>query len=142
MKILFDFINVNKPDINYNKTSNWLQQVIIDNKKQIKEISVVFCNDEYLLELNKKYLNHDFNTDIITFNYSKNNNISGDLLISLDTVSSNAKIYNVEFNNELHRVMVHGILHLLGFDDKTEEQQSLMREKEDFYLTQIELKFP
>jgi rRNA maturation RNase YbeY len=139
VKILFDCVNVNKPNISYSKTSKWLEYVITDNSKKIKEISIVFCNDDYLLELNKKYLNHHYYTDIITFNYSKNNNISGDLLISVDTVSSNANKYKVKFNNELHRVMVHGILHLLNFDDKTEEQQNLMRKTEDYYLTKIEL---
>ena len=134
MKILFDCINVNKPDIDYKETSKWLQEVIADNNKKIKEISIVFCNDDYLLELNKKYLNHNFYTDIITFDYSKNNNISGDLIISIDTVSYNAKKYNEEFNNELNRVIIHGILHLLGFDDKTEEQKIIIKEKENYYL--------
>ena len=135
MKILFDTININKPALNFALTEKWLENVVIDNNKKIKDLSIVFCSDDYILDLNKKYLNHNYFTDIITFDYSEKNHISGDIVISIDTVQSNARKYKSDFYTELHRVMVHGVLHMLGFDDKTDEQKKIMREKEDFYLS-------
>ena len=134
MKIIFDNINIDKPALDFSKTNKWLESVVIDNNKKIKELSIIFCNDEYILELNKKYLNHNYYTDIITFDYSEKNYVSGDLIISLDTVQSNAKKYKTDFNTEICRVMVHGVLHLLGFDDKTDEEKKIMREKEEEYV--------
>jgi len=135
MKILFDTINIDKPALNFAFTEKWLENVVIDNNKKIKDLSIVFCSDDYILDLNKKYLNHNYFTDIITFDYSEKNHISGDIVISIDTVQSNARKYKSDFYTELHRVMVHGVLHMLGFDDKTDEQKKIMREKEDFYLS-------
>jgi len=134
VKIIFDNINIDKPALDFSKTNKWLESVVIDNNKKIKELSIIFCNDEYILELNKKYLNHNYYTDIITFDYSEKNYVSGDLIISLDTVQSNAKKYKTDFNTEICRVMVHGVLHLLGFDDKTDEEKKIMREKEEEYV--------
>lgn len=137
MKIIFDSINIEKPTLNYAKIKEWLENVAKDNNKKIKELAIVFCNDEYILEINKKYLNHDYYTDIITFNYSEKNYISGDLIISLDTVKDNSEKYKSNFYDEINRVMVHGVLHLLGFDDKTNEEQGNMNKKEDYYLNQL-----
>ena len=91
-----------------------------------------------MLEINKNYLNHDYYTDIITFNYVEENLISGDLFISVERVRENAGKFDVTFQQELYRVILHGILHLVGYDDKTFEDQTLMREKENFYLEKIE----
>ena len=100
----------------------------------MKDLSFVFCDDMDLLDKNSKYLNLDTLTDILTFDYSENNNISGDIYISIDRVKENAKTYKVTFENELDRVMIHGVLHLLGYKDESEKEQKIMREKEDLYL--------
>ena len=112
-------------------------EVIKAENKQIGEINCIFCDDEYLLEKNKTYLNHNTLTDIITFDYSEKDEISGDLFISIERVRENAKIYNVTFELELSRVLIHGILHLIGFGDKTDEEIKTMRQKENFYLEKI-----
>ena len=138
MKISFRRHKVDKPKINYGKTRKWLERVIRDNQKTIGEITIFFCNDEYILEMNQKYLNHDYCTDILTFDYSTNNIISGDLLISTETVQYNAIKYKTQLPTELSRVVVHGVLHLLGFDDKTTNQQKIMRDREDWYLNILE----
>ena len=114
---------------------NWIKKVVENEGGQMKDLSFVFCNDMDLLDKNSKYLNLDTLTDILTFDYSENNNISGDIYISIDRVKENAKTYKVTFQNELDRVMIHGILHLLGYKDKSEKEQKIMREKEDFYLS-------
>ena len=101
------------------------------------EITIVFCIDDYLLEINKTYLNHDFYTDIITFDYSGNDFVSGDLFISVDRVKDNAESFSVSFDNELKRVIYHGVLHLCGYKDKTENDEKEMREKENFYIKQF-----
>ncbi|MDR2927028.1 MAG: rRNA maturation RNase YbeY [Cytophagaceae bacterium] len=137
MEILFDSIRVDKPSLNYEKVALWLNDAAIDNNRKIKELSIVYCDDDYILEVNKKFLNHDFYTDIITFDYSKKSYISGDLLISLDTVRSNAQKYKTDFSCELCRVMVHGVLHLLGFNDHSDDEKKLMRQKEDYYLEKL-----
>ena len=134
MKIFFDSIDTEKPEINYKQISDWISEVIISNNKKIKELSIIFCNDAYILELNKKYLNRHYFTDILTFDYCEKNYVSGDLIISIETVRSNSKKFRTKYYEELYRVIIHGILHLLGFDDKTEEQQKIIREKEDLYL--------
>ena len=121
-------------DINFFELSKWLEQIIIREKKISGGIVCVFCDDKYLLEKNIKYLNHDYLTDVITFNYCEDITISGDLLISVERVRENAKHYNVSFFTEIKRVIVHGLLHLLGYDDKTNSSKQEMTEKEDFYL--------
>ena len=100
----------------FNKTtvSEWLNNCIQDLDYKTGEISIIFCSDDYLLDINKKYLNHDYFTDIITFNYNEKNTIIGDLFISVDRVKENAKELKVDFNNELFRVIIHGVLHLCG----------------------------
>ena len=103
--------------------------------RRIGDGNIIFCSDNYILDVNLKYLQHDYFTDIITFDYCENNVLSGDLFISVDSVRENSVFYNTEFEDELNRVMVHGILHLIGYDDHTEEDQKVMREKENYYLS-------
>lgn len=114
----------------------WVSKICELEGKKIEEISIVFCSDEYLLEMNKQYLDHDYYTDIITFDYYTED-ISGDLFISIDRVKENSEINKVSFDNELKRVVAHGILHLLGYGDKSEEESELMRKKENEALALI-----
>ncbi len=112
----------------------WLSKVIICEKKQLGEINFIFCDDSYLHKLNVDFLNHDTLTDIISFDYSINNQVSGDIYISTERVEENATDFNVTFDEELCRVMVHGVLHYCGYKDKTTEEQKVMRTKENSYL--------
>lgn len=115
--------------------SNWLTQVCDSEDKVLNEVNIIFCSDEYLLKMNIDHLEHDYYTDIITFDYCFDNQIIGDLFISVDRVSDNANSNNVLLFNELSRVMVHGVLHLCGFKDKSPEEATLMRSKENHYLS-------
>ena len=117
--------------------SFWLNEIIIEENNMLGDIVYIFCNDDYLLAKNIKYLNHSTLTDVITFDYSKDKLISGDILISIDRVRENSNIFGVHFLNELQRVMVHGLLHLLGYNDKTEKGGKEIREKENYYLEKI-----
>lgn len=119
---------------NESARSDWISNAIKEEGKTESDLTYVFCNDDYILRLNKEHLNHDYFTDIITFNYNNGNLISGDFFISLDTVKTNAIKFESRFQNELDRVIIHGVLHLLGYDDKTDEQQAEMSAKEDYYL--------
>ena len=113
----------------------WLKAVAESEVKRLGDINIIFCSDNYILDVNQRYLGHDYFTDIITFDYCEGNVLSGDLFISIDTVRDNASFYGADsFENELQRVMVHGLLHLIGYDDHTPEQQAVMREKENYYL--------
>ncbi|HBL74692.1 MAG TPA: rRNA maturation RNase YbeY [Prolixibacteraceae bacterium] len=123
--------------IDQKKRKNWINFAIEKEKFKCGDLSFIFCFDEYLLKINKEYLNHDYYTDIITFNYVEGNIISGDIFISIDRVRDNAQQYGVSFENELSRVIIHGVLHLIGFDDKDESSQSIMRMKEDEYLLEL-----
>lgn len=115
---------------------NWLRLVIAENNKKEGEINYIFCTDDQLLKINQEHLNHDFYTDIITFDNSEDDEtIEADIYISTDRVNENSSKHSAGFSEELSRVMVHGILHLLGFDDKTEDQKKVMREKEDAYIS-------
>jgi rRNA maturation RNase YbeY len=115
--------------------SEWLKQVIKKENGVLGNIQYVFCSDEYLLDVNLKYLHHDYFTDIITFPFSEDDKIiSGEIYISIDRVRENAKKNNVRFVQELARVIVHGVLHLLGYEDYSSEQKKEMRQKEDYYL--------
>ena len=114
--------------------NRWLRTVAESEMKRIGDIAVIFCSDGYLLDVNRKYLGHDYFTDIITFDYCEGERLSGDLFISVDSVRENAVEYGTEFADELNRVMVHGLLHLIGYDDHTEEDVKTMREKENHYL--------
>jgi len=110
---------------------NWIGRVIASEQKSEGELSYIFCDDAYLLELNQQYLQHDTLTDIISFDYSLGNELSGDIFISVERVRENAEIYNQLFENELLRVIIHGILHYCGYKDKTEADEQLMRQKEN-----------
>ncbi len=125
---------VEVPVFNQGLFCSWLQDVVISEGAQLGDIQFVFCSDEYLLEINKKYLNHDYFTDIITFDYSLDNFISGDLFVSIERIIDNAKVYNCAEFDEFLRVCVHGVLHLLGYMDKTRQDIVVMRSKEEFYL--------
>lgn len=119
------------------KLSNnrWLRLVASSEVKKLGDINIIFCSDNYILDVNMKYLQHDYFTDIITFDYCEGNVLNGDLFISVDSVSENASYYGTEFPDELKRVMVHGILHLIGYNDHSEEDIKVMRSKEDYYLS-------
>lgn len=119
------------------KLKKWLIDLILHHNKRVGEISVVFCNNDYILETNKKFLSHDYYTDIITFNYNEGEIINGDLIISIDMVRENADKYHESFERELNRVIAHGVLHLLGFDDKTKEEEEEMRQAEDHALIML-----
>ena len=114
--------------------NSWLKLVAESGIKKLGNINIIFCSDNYILDVNVKYLGHDYFTDIITFDYCEKDILSGDLFISIDTVRDNAEFYKTEFNDELNRVIVHGLLHLIGYDDHTPEEQKIMREKENHYL--------
>lgn len=120
---------------NPNMTQVWVEKTIQQEGKCLGEISYIFCSDEYLHKINLEHLNHDTYTDIITFNYCEKDVISSDIFISVDRVRDNAQTYGVDFLNELHRVLIHGVLHLVGYNDKTDEDQETMTSKEDFYLS-------
>jgi len=133
--ISFDFEAISFELEHPNLVQDWIQHAITNEHKVAGEISYIFCSDEYLHKINLEHLQHDTLTDIITFNYCEDDLINSDIFISVDRVKENAKLFKVSFQNELSRVMIHGILHLVGYDDKTDEDKVLMRSKEDFYLT-------
>jgi len=114
--------------------NRWLKLVAESEICRLGDINVIFCSDPYILNINLQYLGHDYFTDIITFDYSQKPVISGDLFISVDSVRENAEFYGTEFQEELHRVIVHGILHLIGYDDHTDADTAVMRSKENYYL--------
>lgn len=113
---------------------NWLSKVASIENKILGDVTLIFCSNEYLLKINQEYLNHDYYTDIITFDYTEDNIICGDLFISLEMVAENAISNNVPFINEINRVVVHGVLHLIGYKDKSDEDSKLMRKKENQML--------
>ena len=122
---------------NDNKISLWLNNVIEEEGMQTGELIYVLCNDDYLLKKNIQFLNHNILTDVITFDYCKGKLVNGDILISTERVDENSKIYKINYLTELHRVMVHGLLHLLGYKDKNEKDAKTMREKENYYLNKF-----
>lgn len=117
----------------------WLKLVAESEVYRLGNVSVIFCSDNYILDINQRFLQHDYFTDIITFDYSEGDRISGDLFISVDSVRENSLEYGTKFEDELHRVIVHGILHLIGYDDHTEEDVRVMRAKENYYLLLYDL---
>ena len=123
---------------NTDKITNWISTTIKKENYQLGDISYVFCDDKYLLDLNNKYLNHDTLTDIISFDYSEEDIISGDIFISIERVKDNAKKFKISFIEELYRVIIHGVLHYCGYKDKTEIEKIEMRNKENKYLSLIE----
>ena len=113
----------------------WIIESVNKENKSIGQLNYIFCSDNYLLKINKKYLNHDFFTDVISFDYSEENHISGDIYISYDRVKENAQEFSNTIKDELHRVVIHGLLHLFGYSDKTSPLKAIMKRKEDFYLS-------
>ena len=141
MSIRFFNEDVNFPDIRKRVVSAWLKEIISLHDKKVGDISVIFCSDSYLLDVNKQYLEHDYFTDIITFDYVEGNLISGDIFISVDRVLENSALFKVSFLEELHRIIAHGVLHLLGYKDKCDEDKVMMTEKENFSLRLLSDKF-
>ena len=114
--------------------NRWIKTVCSSESKKLGDIAFIFCSDDYILDVNVKYLGHNYSTDIITFDYCEGDRISGDLFISIDSVRDNAEHFGVDFETELNRVMVHGVLHLIGYDDHNDEDIKMMRAKEDYYI--------
>lgn len=112
------------------KTKKWITSIVNQEAQKTGDINIIFCSDEYLLQVNKQYLDHDYYTDIITFNYNTDK-VNGDLFISIDRVSENAEKQNVPRGTEMQRVIIHGVLHLLGYNDKTKAEEKIIRQKED-----------
>lgn len=135
-----DKIHFHPEDVDFNLSDDkqiaaWIDEVVRSLNLHLREINFIFCSDEYLLEINNQYLNHDYFTDIITFDNSESeNDIEGDIFVSIDRVADNAEQMNIPFKDELHRVLIHGILHLAGLQDSTTEQKATMRKSEDHYL--------
>lgn len=133
-------INYQSQDIKFvlkekRKVSKWINDVIKSHQKKLGNVSYIFCSNQYILELNQQYLNHNYFTDIITFDYCFDNIVEGDIFISIDTVLDNSHRFKTNFYDELLRVIIHGILHLVGFSDKTAKQQKQMRVLEDEALS-------
>ncbi len=118
-----------------NRLAFWIKSAIQNENFKAGEIAYIFCDDAYLVEKNIRYLNHNTLTDIISFDYTDEDRVSGDIFISIDRIKVNAKKYKVEFLDELHRVIIHGVLHLCGYNDKTEQDKKEMKAKEDYYLS-------
>ena len=129
--ITYNTIDVPMPDFSHRKISAWVKAVAAAHGRRVGEVAYVFCNDEKILEVNRQYLQHDYYTVIITFDYSVGEVISGDLFISLDTVRSNAAGLCADYTDELHRVVIHGILHLCGINDKGPGEREIMEENEN-----------
>ena len=139
MAIDFQAEGIALPKIKKRTLSKWIENVAEKYEKKVGEISYLFCDDEKILEVNREYLNHDFYTDIITFDYCEEDTLSGDIIISLQTVESNSQMYKTDFLQELHRVIIHGILHLCGLNDASDEEEKAMRLAED---SALEMLFP
>jgi len=131
------FEDVVIPDLDSEFFVSWLSATCFEEGKQLEEVNLIFCSDEYLLKMNIEFLQHDYYTDIISFDYCQDNLIIGDLFISKDRVFENANDNNVLFSTELQRVIVHGVLHLCGYNDKLDDEVLLMRLKENYYLDKI-----
>ena len=134
MSVKYFTEDVTFPKLKKRYTTNWIKDTIRLEGKVTGNISFIFCSDDYLLEVNKKYLTHDYFTDIITFDYVEHGLISGDIFISIDRVKENAIQFSTTVENELNRVLVHGVLHLLGYKDKIKKDKALMTFKENYYL--------
>ena len=140
MTISYNVEGVKMPSIKKRETTNWIKSVAATHNKKIGSIAYIFCSDEKILEVNNEYLQHDYYTDIITFNYNEGDIISGDIFISLDTVKSNAEQYNADYREELYRVIIHGVLHLCGVNDKTDEEQEQMTKSENEALSILNIR--
>ena len=137
MAIIYQSEEVKVPPIKRRIISAWIKQTASSYGKKVGEISYIFCSDEKILEINKEYLNHDYYTDIITFDYTEENTISGDIFISLDTVKSNSEQFGTEYLEEIDRIIIHGILHLCGINDKAPGEREHMTDCENKALEQL-----
>ena len=135
--ISYQTFNVKMPPIRRRDVSAWVRRVAAGYGKRVGEVAYIFCDDEKILEVNRQYLNHDYYTDIITFDYCEDDTISGDLFISLDTVRSNAELFGRPYEEELHRVVIHGILHLCGINDKGPGEREIMEAAENRALDML-----
>lgn len=131
MAVSFFTEGIDMPDINKTDIRNWVKNVAELHSKRLGPVSYIFCDDNKILEVNKEFLQHDYYTDIITFDYTEGDKISGDLFISLDTVRTNAEQFGQDYNTELHRVIIHGILHLCGINDKGPGEREIMEAEEN-----------
>lgn len=131
MAVTYQTEGIKMPDIKKRETTEWIKNVAASYGKRLGEIAYIFCSDEKILEVNRQYLQHDYYTDIITFDYTSGDKISGDLFISLDTVKTNSEAFNTPYNEELHRTIIHGILHLCGINDKGPGERELMEANEN-----------
>ena len=129
--ITYNVIDVKMPEISHRETTKWVRAVAASYGKRVGEVAYVFCNDDKILEVNRQYLKHDYFTDIITFDYCEGDMLSGDLFISLDTVRTNAELFHKTYDDELHRVIIHGILHLVGINDKGPGERKIMEAAEN-----------
>ncbi|MGI6572470.1 MAG: rRNA maturation RNase YbeY [Fermentimonas sp.] len=137
MAVTFHAEGVDFPAIDKKSVADWIRSVAKEYGKRAGEIAYLFCDDEKILMVNQQFLGHDYYTDIITFDYTEDDCLSGDIFISIDTVRSNAKLYRVSFQEELHRVMIHGILHLCEMGDESEKEEKAMREAENRALEKL-----
>jgi len=136
----FYFEDIQPFSIHSKHIQKYIKALVNSELRKCGDISVIFCSDDHLLEMNKQYLNHDYYTDIITFDYVEDNVISGDLFISFDRIVDNAEELDIELIKEVYRVVFHGVLHLVGYKDKTDEEQNLMTEKENYYLSEVDFR--
>ncbi len=135
--ITYSTENVKMPAIKKRETTAWIRRVAASYGKKVGEVGYLFCDDEHILEVNKEYLGHDYYTDIITFDYCEDDVLNGDLVISLDTVRSNAELFRKPYEEELHRVIIHGILHLCGINDKGPGEREIMEDAENRALAML-----
>jgi probable rRNA maturation factor len=138
---MIDFTEADKPyglySDNFSMLEKWIEDTILSEGKELGEITIINCSDEYLLNVNKEHLNHDYYTDVITFDYVVENIVSGDIYISEDRIVDNANQLSIDSSREFLRVVIHGVLHLCGYKDGTKVEKELMTDKENYYLKQI-----
>ncbi len=130
--------NIKMPALHRRETTKWLRRVAASYGRKLGDVAYVFCDDQKILEVNRQFLHHDYFTDIITFDYSEGNTLSGDIFVSLDTVRSNSEQFHTDYNQELHRVIVHGILHLCGINDKGPGEREVMEAAENKALALLD----
>ena len=135
--IEFQSLDVKMPNIDFEIIRKWIKRVVDYHNRIVGPLTYQFCNDAHIIEVKRQFLDHDFYTDIITFDYTRRNRISGDMLISLDTVASNAEMLHLPFDQELHRVIIHGVLHLCGINDKGEGEREIMEMHENEALKML-----
>lgn len=139
MSVNFFSEDVPLPELKRRTTARWIKNAILSEGKRVGDISFIFCSDNYLLEVNRTYLDHDYFTDVITFDYVEGKVVSGDIFVSVDRIYDNAKEFKVSFNEELNRIIIHGVLHLLGYKDKNKSDKLVMTEKENYFLNLLNI---